>query len=429
MNNIDNGLTAEELIISAKSSLLIHQPFLGIPATKLKWVRDDSIPTACTDGQSIRWNGNFIKGLSKAEATFIAGHEILHVILKHHLREQEHHDPELANISMDYVINAMLVNTINAEQGRRNGKSSMKMPEGGLYKKEYDGWSWENVYDNEYVKPEENQDQSNTSGKSGDDQKSDQSNNQSKPDSSGEEQGSKQDVPADVGGCGVVVKPTNEDGSSLSDVQKEHHEAELDITIEQAMNIAKSRGLLDGQFSSLAIENKKPQIKWYEILRRYMKPLFPKSLTWSRLNKSVYPMGVVMPAVKKEGVGDLVAWFDTSGSVITQTEASQCLAEVQVIVDQIKPSTVTLGYFHTKVWHVDTFKAGEKFVLPNRWQSGGTDFQCFIDEMKDRKLKPKCMIVFTDMECPFPKKVNTPTIWCATTDKVAPWGKTIKVEV
>ena len=112
MNNIDNGLTTDELIMSAKSSLLINQPFLGLPAYKLKWVHDDSIPTACTDGLTVRWNSNFIKGLSKPEATFIAGHEVLHVILKHHLRTQKHHDPETANIAMDYVINAMLVKAV-----------------------------------------------------------------------------------------------------------------------------------------------------------------------------------------------------------------------------------------------------------------------------------------------------------------------------
>lgn len=430
MNNIDNGLTTDELIMSAKSSLLINQPFLGLPAYKLKWVHDDSIPTACTDGLTVRWNSNFIKGLSKPEATFIAGHEVLHVILKHHLRTQKHHDPETANIAMDYVINAMLLNTIQSEKNRRNGKASMQMPEGGLYDAKYNGWSWEDVYDDLVKNKPDDADSS------GEPESSDQSEKQSTPDNSSpngqdgqDDSGQGNTVPADVGGCGVVVPPKDDKGSALSDAELDKMEADLDITIEQAMNVAKSRGLLDGQFANLAIENKKPQVNWYDLLRRCLAPLFPKSYTWNKINKTVYPMGVTMPAIKKDGVGDLVAWFDTSGSIITQTEASQFLAELQVIVDRIKPTSVTVGYFHTKVWHVDTFKHGQKFELPKKWQTGGTDFNCFINELKDRKLKPKCMIVFTDMECDFPKKINVPTIWCATTKKVAPWGKTIKVEV
>ncbi len=437
--NIDDDLTPEELMVSARSNLLVHQPFLGLVCSKLLWVLSTAIPTACTNGIKVVWNPKFIQTLNKKQATFVTAHEVLHVILKHFLRLRDGDNPEWANICMDYVINAILYNLIQEEINKR-GKSCMEMPPSALYKPEYNGWSWEDIYDKEYGnKKDDDQNSGNEDGT----EKSDQSNNDSgqgdnAQDSQGDDDNSQQqqgdsdqqdwnNSPSDVGGCGAVMSPTvGNDGNALAQSDIDDIEDELNITIEQAMNVAKSRGLLNGAFAEIAIENKKPQIKWYHILKRFVSPIFAKSLTWNKLNKTIYPLGISMPSAKKEGIGALSVNFDTSASM-QPDEIQVSLTEVQHICKVIKPSKVVVRYFDTKVWHTDEFKVGDTFKIPHKWRRGGTDFEAFTKAIEDDKDKPKCVIVFTDMECPFPKNIGIPTVWVATTDKVAPWGKTIKV--
>ena len=431
---IDDELTPEELMVSARSNLLVHQPFLGLVCSKLLWVISYVVATACTDGRKVIWNPNFIKTLNKKQTTFVTAHEVLHVILKHFLRLADHHDPKLANICMDYVINAILVNLIK-EEIKKRGKSCMEMPSDALYKEEYQGMSWEDVYDIESAKKNKPEDGKESS--EGNTEKSDGSDNgqgkgndaedqegDGRGDSQGDDQGNGQgleNAPDDVGGCGSVVSP-----SGLSDAEVQEVEREIDISIEQASNVARSRGLLSGGLVDIAIENKKPQIKWYDILKRFIAPIFAKNLTWKKLNKTIYPLGISMPSVKKEGIGVLSANFDTSGSM-KPDEIQVLLSEVQHICDIIKPSKIVVRYFNTKVWHTDTFKVGDEFTIPKRWERGGTDFEAFTKAILEDKEKPKCVLVFTDMECPFPKNIGIPTVWVATTDVVAPWGKTIKV--
>ena len=62
---------------------------------------DDTIPTMCTDGRSIKWNSAFVDSLTALETIFVMAHEVMHIAFKHPLRIGKR-DAERWNIACDY---------------------------------------------------------------------------------------------------------------------------------------------------------------------------------------------------------------------------------------------------------------------------------------------------------------------------------------
>jgi predicted metal-dependent peptidase len=63
---------------------------------------------------------------------------------------------------------------------------------------------------------------------------------------------------------------------------------------------------------------------------------------------------------------------------------------------------------------------------------GGTEVQCVVDYMKEKNIRPVCVVVLTDgyLGGDWGTGWDAPVLWCITTDKiVAPIGKSIYVEV
>jgi lysozyme family protein len=50
-------------------------------------------------------------------------------------------------------------------------------------------------------------------------------------------------------------------------------------------------------------------------------------------------------------------------------------------------------------------------------------------EIEKRELPVEYVIVLTDGYTPFGEDPGIPTIWCITTDVVAPWGETVHVKL
>ena len=55
----------QAVIDRIKIQTVMHQPFFGAGATKMRWFADDTIATACTDGKVIRFNPDFLLSLNK----------------------------------------------------------------------------------------------------------------------------------------------------------------------------------------------------------------------------------------------------------------------------------------------------------------------------------------------------------------------------
>lgn len=359
----------------ALTQLFLNQPFFGVMACQLSWHSDDSIPTACTDGKSVRWNPDFIASLDDEEVLFVAAHEIHHVVKKHHLRMQSR-DPLLWNMAADYQINPEL---------KEFGVG--KFLKGGLLSDKYTmDWLEEKIYNDLYQNIEKIHAEFGDVG--------------------------------DPGGCGEVVPFKGE----AADIAAE--EMRVDKAVEKAAQIAKDAGKLPGLLERYIHENKKPKVNWKIELRKFIEPVFPRHVSWDKPNRRLISQGLYIPGTVKDGTGRIAIGIDTSGS-IGRDDIFQFVSEINSIFDVVKPSITQLIWFESHVWKDEIYTTEEKLKIPDKIQSGGTSFQSVWNAIEQ---KPRCLIMLTDMYDTFPEKPSFPVIWCATTDVKAPYGHHIRLE-
>ena len=479
MMNIDKGISPENKVVNSKATILFKQPFFGVPVFKLVWKQNDlHVQTACTDGKSIIWSAKFFDTLTKAESTAVIIHEIFHVILNHPLemkrffknnpKFQTPHFMKLANKAMDYSINWQ-IKLMECEW--------LKLPQCALLDERFKDMHWIKIFmvlvseDNKQPdqgkgQPDQDQDQGSDTSDQDQDQGSDtpdQDQDQDQPDfvnsvnkqDQGKDQGSDQDdqgsdtpdqgkdqgsasddeetngsdqsnaptdAPVDEGGMGGVVIPTNDDGSDLTPAQENEMKKELEVMIEQAKNVAKSRGDLPSHLAELAEDSKKARVNWEMVLRRFLAPVKFSGRSFKRLNRKFQTLGINLPSKKKSGVGELAIGIDTSSST-SMEEISQCIAEVQKVCDGIQPEKISIHWFTSRVWQSDTYRAKDRLVIPSKVERGGTSFKSLFDVVNGQATKPKALIVLTDMEDSFPAKPKYPVLWISTQEKkTAPYG-------
>lgn len=98
-----------EILSGARRALLLKYPFIGSLLMRMNLVpiRDMRVRTACTDGDNVYFDIDFLSRLSTEEQIFVLGHEMYHGVLLHLTRLQSR-DPELFNIATDKEVNALL---------------------------------------------------------------------------------------------------------------------------------------------------------------------------------------------------------------------------------------------------------------------------------------------------------------------------------
>ena len=121
----NNVRQIESRLTRARSGLILTQPFFGSEVMRLKLELDSSIPTAAVNSKRIRFNPDFVEGLTDPELMGVLAHEVLHRAFGHHWR-RDSRDPKEWNVACDYAINPILV------------KAGMTLPDGALLDSEYD---------------------------------------------------------------------------------------------------------------------------------------------------------------------------------------------------------------------------------------------------------------------------------------------------
>ena len=130
---------ARQQILAARVALVLRHGFFGNLAMRLKLVNADTwLETAATDGRHFYYNSKFINMLDTGQMMFLFCHELLHCAYDHIGRTRKTHNRKVANIAMDYVVNADCINN-------GLGKKITVVPV--LYDRKYEGWTWEAVYD------------------------------------------------------------------------------------------------------------------------------------------------------------------------------------------------------------------------------------------------------------------------------------------
>lgn len=111
-----------------------NNAFIGSLLLSMNFEWDDSITTAATDGNTVFFNKDFFKSLSKEERIGVYRHELEHVARLHSLRKGERHHTRW-NIACDHVINLSLL------------RDKFSLPSCSQMNQDFEGKSEEEVYD------------------------------------------------------------------------------------------------------------------------------------------------------------------------------------------------------------------------------------------------------------------------------------------
>ena len=96
-------------ISAALLKIRMASPFFGCLSLFAKYRPRKDIPTACTDGENIFFNEDFMKNLDKDELCGVLLHELLHCALLHtSLLRKGIRDNTLWNIAADVVVNNII---------------------------------------------------------------------------------------------------------------------------------------------------------------------------------------------------------------------------------------------------------------------------------------------------------------------------------
>ncbi len=90
-------------------SILIRNPSFAQIVSRLKIIEDDSVGTACTNGDIVYYSPSFFATLSDEHKKFVFAHELCHIMLNHIMRSEGKNNG-VWNVATDAVINANLEN-------------------------------------------------------------------------------------------------------------------------------------------------------------------------------------------------------------------------------------------------------------------------------------------------------------------------------
>jgi predicted metal-dependent peptidase len=381
-------LTAEQRVQKAHVWLMKHPKYClysGVLMIGKTEVKDEGCPTAYTDGRNTAYGRKFVDKLSESDLKGLILHENLHKAFRHttvwkHLYKEQ---AKLANMACDYVINLMIVDA-------DDGANEVTLPEGGLLDEKYRGMDAGTVY-----------------------------------------RMLKEDAESGGGGGeGGFDEHGWESAEGMSPEEKEQLARDVDQALRQGAILAgKMKGNVPREIGDVLT----PKVDWREALREFITSFCvdKDESTWRRPSRRWIGDDVYMPSLIGESVGRVVVAIDMSGS-IGSNEVSQFLGEVRDICDRVKPEGIDLLYWDTDVCQHEKYEQDQLDNLLGSTKprgGGGTNPQCIVDYMSEKKIKAECAIVLTDGYVPnWGDGWSCPTLWGITTDAVSGVGKTVHMQ-
>ena len=368
----------------------LYQGVMMVGKTKVS----DDTPTAYTNGRDEVYGRAFIRELDEKELAFVVMHECMHKIYRHITtwKKLADENPRLTNAACDYVINLKLKdidpNGAHIRMPMKDGKVI------GLIDEKYRGMHVKQVYD-----------------------------------SLKEEYGGQ--------GSGEGFDEHGwDDADGMTDQEKEELAKEIDRAIRQGQIAAKKVGNGAGGMDRELQDLIDPKVDWREVLREFVKSICSAKdvSSWRRVNRRFLAGDTYLPTLIGERVGHIVIGIDTSGS-IGGKELSEFLSEVKGIADEVRPERVDLLYWDSEVASHEEY---DELTVSNIVSStkprggGGTSPSCVTQYIKDKAIKPECVIMLTDgwVGSDWGGDWECPVLWTivGNDNTVAPVGKTIHID-
>ncbi len=388
----------------ARTQLLLKYPFFGSIALRLDMKEDPECLTMWTDGKSLGYSPDFVEKLEQEEVRGVIGHEVLHVVSLHFLREGDR-DHYTWNMAGDYAVNYLLE------------ESGLRLPPSRLRSARFDGMNAEAIYP-KLVRDREEENGSSGQGPQGKDK-----------------------GPGGVGGpgggpekkddwsrvIGEVRKPTDTNGNPLSPAEEKEAEAEIKVAIKQAAMVAKKAGKLPGGLERLIDEIAEAKINWKEALSRFLTERIRDDYSWRSPNPRYVQRGFYLPCLQSESIGEVVFAVDTSGS-IRQNEINEMGAEIQGVLGTWDRD-FTVVYADARVQGEQEISRYDFPLNLKPVGGGGTKYAPTFDHIGKMDKMPICIIYLTDGVChDFGTEPGCQVLWVLTTKPTnwdPPFGETI----
>lgn len=370
-----NHREIQEDLQQFKTEMLMYRPFFGDILLRLPIVQDDSIPTACTDGRTIRWSSQFFSSLNSAQRHYVLMHEVLHTLLMHPIRV-EGRDPDIWNVAADMVVNSMC-DRMAYDVNKLKPEKLMERPPDGIFATITSDCTVESLY------------------------------GMLKADF--EKHGNKATIKKDY-------RPGNRDrtitveitldrdlrpgvgGRPLSPQEKQLLEQQITALIRSTA--AGERSDFGSYFvprELVSLTQPKP-VPWRQMLKEHLTEVTSDDASYATPERKYLHMDLILPGYCLSEEGDLEslwAFVDSSGSISGET-LNQFLTQLYRIVKEFH-CELNICYWDTQVTDIYKKIRSEKHVLECQpHHSGGTNINCVYRWMEENHVKPDVMLILTD---------------------------------
>lgn len=370
-----------DTITKGKVALIHSEPFFATVALGMQYQEDTTIKTGNIDGKTIRFNPEWIQGLSGEQVKGYLAAQVLHVASLHHTRRNGR-DVKRWNLACDHAINGILK------------EAGFTLPDESTIDPQFNGMAAEQIYSLLPAPPPDQQPAPGQGPGSGDN---------------------------DPGGNGGVS-----DAPGDTQAARDQVEAETKQLISQAALVAKQAGKLPGHLAELVTESLTPRVNWKEVLSAYLTEKARTDYSFKRPNPRYIGTGLYLPVLESVEKGRFVLLVDTSMSVNVPL-LNEFAAEMQDILGEVAAG-FTVIYVDTKVQGAPIEVEADDKLIFEPVGRGGTDFRPGFAAIED---EPAAIIYFTDGYCnSFPDDPGTPTLWAVYNNPnfLPPFGEVITIE-
>ena len=420
---------ANEILANVRQKVLMTYPFIGSISMRLELIptRDYRVRTACTNGSEIYFDIEFLSKLNSNERLFVLCHEIYHVVMMHMLRRQNR-NIELFNIATDMEVNYMLKqdgltapSNLMFPDSKHEGESAeehyerlleqMKnqMKNGGNKSSGNKGGKNDNSSSN--GTGESNTGDSNKGKLSGQFDKHIYDSNDEDGDNEGKGNGSN-GIPMDK--YGVVGEDPDYNPSFRPNLADEIREA----VVSAAQECEKIRGELPGHLSRIVKKFLKPEIKWQEVLARYITTSVKSGQhRWIPAARRHVYRGLYLPS-KYEEIMNVTVGIDVSGS--TEGDLPKFFAELTGLLNTFGAYKLNVIQCDTQVCSYEEYDSSENQFNFNIGDykfsgGGGTTLTPILEYIDDNQVESDVIVIFTDGYCEnITYNPSKPVLWIIT---------------
>jgi len=438
-------MNAKQKIERAMVVIANHHDGFAAAACAMPWIESSKIPTACTNGERVLYNAEFVDSLSLPMTVGLIIHEIMHPLLGH-LERSVGMDHNRANVAFDYEINNMIT------AYNKTASHPIILPKEALVDfDKYKNEAGEVIYRKlEQEQEQEQEQQQQESGDSGGDAKSDgdsesadgdnssKSANGDKPDDGdGESDGdgkSDGDSKSDGNG-GSDDKPADKQPSSAGEFERPVNQQKArEVSdrwreiLSSTIQTARLRGTGGGDFLQKLAEVMEPPITLREVLEKFVCEATMSDESTRPDKTYMANNDMFVTGMESERHGTIVFVKDTSGS-ITDSILKQVCSVIQDSCDSLRASRLVVMDVDDKVCDVQEYAPNEEIPLTAKGR-GGTDFCPAFEWVEENAPDARVIIYLTDGWGSFPDEPSTPTVWISwdRPESSYPFGQVLKLD-